>query len=325
MANEYTYRADHVGSLLPSPALVEARAKHARREIGAAALHEAENAAIKSAVEMQRSVGIGVATDGGFRRADAAAVPLGGGNLATSEAAFLRALTRRPIKVAVPAAARPEASEPLANALGRVDAVRKEIEALVAAGVDYIQLDAPGYAALFDPRQRAALQAQGHDPDRRIDDLLKLDTSALSGIERPNNVRIAAYIGPGPDGALWRSMSGQEALAERLFTQLPADRFLLPFDGTSAIDFEPLRLVPKDKLVVLGLVSATTSALEDVDRLMAQIDLAAKFIDGDNLALSPASGFATAENVSSQMSAADQRRKLELVADVATRWWGFAM
>ena len=69
MANEYTYRADHVGSLLPPPALVEARARHARGEIGADGLQEAENAAIKSAVEMQRSVGIAVATDGGFRRA----------------------------------------------------------------------------------------------------------------------------------------------------------------------------------------------------------------------------------------------------------------
>ena len=324
MANEYTYRADHVGSLLPPPALVEARARHERGEIELSGLQEAENAAVKSVVEMQRSVGIAVSTDGGFRRADAAAVPLDGNRLATSEAAPLRTLTPRPIKVAVPAA-RPEASEPLARALGRADVVRKEIEALIAAGVDYIQLDAPGYAALFDPRQRVALQAEDIDPGRRLDELLKLDASAFAGIERPGNVRIAAYFAPGPGGALWRSVSGCEALAERLFTQLPVDRFLLPFDGTSAIDFEPLRLVPKGKLVVLGLVSATTSALEDVDKLMAQIDLAAKLIDGDNLALSPASGFAAAGRVSGQMSETDQRRKLELVADVATRWWGFAM
>ena len=325
MANEFTYRADHAGSLIPPPALIETRAMYARGEIGATGLQEAENAAVKSAVEMQRSAGIAVATDGGFRRAEAAAVPLDGNRLATSEAAFLRTLTRRPIKVAVPAAPRPQASEPLTRALRRPDVVRREIEALIAAGVDYIQLDASGYAALFDSQQRAALQAQGIDPDRRLDELLKLDTSALSGIKRPSNVRIAVYLDPGAEDAFWRSISGYEALAERLFTQLPVDRFLLPFDGTSAVDFEPLRLVPKGKLVVLGLVSATTSALEDADKLMAQLDLAAKLIDGDNLALSPASGFAAAGKSSGQMSEPDQRRKLELVADVATRWWGFEM
>jgi 5-methyltetrahydropteroyltriglutamate--homocysteine methyltransferase len=81
-----------------------------------------------------------------------------------------------------------------------------------------------------------------------------------------------------------------------------------------------LRLVPKGKLVVLGLVSATDPTLEDVDKLLTQIDAAAKVIDGDNLAISPATEFATGT-----ISEADQRRKLALVVDVATRWWGFEM
>jgi 5-methyltetrahydropteroyltriglutamate--homocysteine methyltransferase len=293
MANDYTYRADHVGSLIPPAALVEARAGHAQRAIGMDGLQEAEDAAIKSVVEMQRSVGIAVATDGGFRRTVPAAA-----------AAFLRTLTRRPIKVAVPAARPSETSEPLA----RANAVNKEIEALIAAGVDYIQLDAPGYAAVFDA------------PKEKVDELLKLDTSALSGIERPSKVRIGAYIDPGAGGALWRSISGHGSLVERLFNELPVDRFLLPLGGNGAIDFEFLRLVPKGKLVVLGLVSATNAALEDVDTLLARIDAAAKVIDGDSLAISPASGF-----VSGKMSEADQRRKLALVVDVATRWWGFEM
>jgi len=309
MANDFTYRADHVGSLLPPAGLVEARAKHARGEIATSGLREAENAAVKSAVDMQRSVGIAVVTDGGFRCANATAVPLDGNRLATTEAAPLREATRRPIKVAVAAARRIDTGESLEDALARVAIVKKEIEALIAAGVDYIQLDAPGYAGLLDAQ--------------KLDELLKLDTSALSGIQRPDNVRIAIYLEPGIGRP--HSIGGHQALAERLFTELPVDRFLLPFDGASDIGFEPLRLVPKDKLVVLGLVSATTAALEDVDKLMGQIDIAAKSIDGDSLALSPASGFATSGKSGGQLSEADQRRKLELVVDAATRWWGFAM
>jgi 5-methyltetrahydropteroyltriglutamate--homocysteine methyltransferase len=308
MANEYAYRADHVGSLLAPAALIEARVKFARGEIDADGLQEAENAAIKSVVEMQRSVGIGAATDGGFPHAEPTAAPLAGESLITSEAAFLRTLTRRPIKVAVPAARPSDTREPLA----RAEVVKKEIGALIAAGVDYIQLDAPGYAALFDAQQR--------DSQARLDELLKLDTSALSGVERPSKVRIGVYLDPGPGGALGHAISGQEALAERLFNELPVDRFLLPFGGAGAVDFELLRLVPKGKLVVLGLVSATSSSLEDVDTLLAHIDAAAKVIDGDDLAISPATGFATGE-----ISEAEQRRKLALVADVATRWWGFEM
>jgi len=215
----------------------------------------------------------------------------------------LKTATRRPIKVAAPAARRTGNGESLEDALARAAIVKKEIEALIAAGVDYIQLDAPGYAGLPDAQ--------------KLDELLKLDTSALSGIQRPDNVRIAVYLEPGIGP---HSIGGHQASAERLFTELPVDRFLLPFDDAGALDFSPLRLVPKDKMAVLGLVSATPAALEDVDKLMGQIDLAAKSIDGDNLALSPASGFATAG-----ISEAGQRRKLELVVDVATRWWGFAM
>src|SRR3954452_2716988 len=119
MANDYTYRADHVGSLLAPPPLVEARAKHARGEIAPNGLQEVENAAIKAALDMQRSVGIAVATDGGFRRVETTTLPLDGNRLATSEAAFLRAATRRPIKVAVPAARRTDTGEPLEDALAR--------------------------------------------------------------------------------------------------------------------------------------------------------------------------------------------------------------
>jgi 5-methyltetrahydropteroyltriglutamate--homocysteine methyltransferase len=308
MANEFTYRADHIGGLISPTALSDARQRYGRGEIDLDRLREAETVAVKSAADMQRSVGLSVTTDGGFRRADHAALKLDGSTLAKSEAAPLRSLSRRPIKVAVPAA-RPTAGEPFDRALARAAIVKGEIEALVAAGVDVIQLDAPGYGVLFDDGA----------PDRTLDAWLQLDGAALAGISRPSNVRIAVHF-VRPDDAIVRQSTSAQGDAERLFRALPVDRFILPMDGGGK-DFDVLRFVPKGKLVVLGLVSATRSALENIDDLMSWIDEAAKRMDGDDLALSPATGFVAG----SEVSESDQRRKLELVAEVATRWWGFAM
>lgn len=318
MANEFTYRADHIGGLITPAGLADARERYARGEIDLDRLREAENIAVKSAADMQRSVGLSVTTDGGFRRPDHAAVELDGGTLAKSEVAPLRSLSRRPIKVAVPAA-RPAAGEPFDRALARTVIVKGEIEALVAAGVDYIQLDAPGYGVLFDDGYGGGPQPSGGTPDRALDALLQLDAAALAGIDRPSNVRIAVHLVRPDDGAVRPSVIGQGDI-ERLFRALPVDRFILPMDGAGK-DFDLLRLVPKGKLVVLGLVSATKPALENIDDLMSWIDEGAKRMDGDDLALSPATGFVAG----SAVSESDQRRKLELVAEVATRWWGFAM
>jgi len=315
MANEYTYRADHIGSLITPAALSDARKRYAHGEIGLEQLRKAEDVAVKFAIDMQRSLGMSVTTDGGLGRASRGAVKLDGSTLATTEAAPLRSLSRRPIKVTVPAARR-AVDKALDHALARAAIVKTEIEALIAAGVDYVQLDAPDYAMLFDDGA-GALQASGGEPKRTFDELLQLDTTALSGIDRPSNVRIAIHF-PRPSNARLRpSVSGG---AERLFQALPVDRFILPMDGESK-DIDLLRLVPNGKVAVLGLVSATTSALESVDELLALIDHAAKVIDGSNLALSPATGFVASDG----MSEVDQRRKLELVAEVATRWWGFEM
>jgi methionine synthase II (cobalamin-independent) len=322
MANDYTYRADHVGSLIPPAALLEAHARHARGELDADGLRQAEDAAITVALQMQKAVGIAVASDGEFRRASGSARPLDGDTLAKGEAAYLKAQARRPIKVAVPAA-RPSRAMPSEQGPESAVMVKRELESLIAAGVDYVQLDAPGYATLLNAQDRAALAAQGIDPERKLEDLLRLDATALSGLERPGHVRIAVHIHRADARGL-STAADCAAAAERLFNELPADRFLLAFDAEDS--FDALRMVPKGKVVVLGLVSATTPTLEDVDALLARIDAAAKIIDGDALALSPSAGFAmAASNDASQLTEADQRRKLELVADVATRWWGFAM
>lgn len=306
MAKDYSYRADHIGTLIRPRALEEAHQRYARGEIEIARLCEIEDASVKAAVDMQRSVGLSVTSDGGFRRAPGASLKFEGDTLAKTEAEPLRSLSRtRPIKVAVPAA-RPVPGAPPDRALAEAAVIKKELEALIGAGVDYIQLDAPGY-----------LTARGQS-EQTLDELLQIDTATLSGIDQPGNVRIAVHFTNEPNPVPAGSTPG-DGLAERLFATLPADRFVVPMHGGEP-DFEPLRLIPAGKVAVLGLIDAGQPSLEGVDDVMSWIDQAAKYIDGDNLALSPAYGFMATTGISE----AEQRRKLELVADAATRWWGFA-
>jgi len=308
MAKDYSYRADHIGGLIRPPALEEAHRHYARGEIEIARLRDIEDAAIKAAVDMQRSVGLAVTTDGGFRRDGGGALKFDGSTLAKTEAESLRALSRaRPIKVAVPAP-RPAPGELPDRALAEAAVVKREIEALIAAGVDYIQLDAPGY-----------LTATGR-PQQTLGALLQIDAAILSGIDRHGNVRIAVHFAHGPDPADLGRSTFADAVAEQVFTALAADRFIVPMGG-GGTDFELLRFVPAGKLAVLGLIDAAQPALESVDEVMARIDEAAKCIDGESLALSPRHGFVAMTAVSE----AEQLRKLELVVEVATRWWGFAM
>jgi len=316
MPVDYTYRADHVGGLIAPAALSDALSRHARGELDADGLRQAEDAAVKAVLEMQKAVGLAVASDGELRRNDAAS--LRGDTLAKGEAAYLKAQARLPIKVTVPAP-RPAAGASIEQALESAAVVKREMQALIATGVDYVQFDAPGYAALLNAEGRDALKAQGVDPNKRLDDLLRLDAAALSGLERPADIRIAVNV----SRANGRSISTAAdclAAAERMFNGLAADRFLVAFD--EGANFEPLRLVPKGKLVAMGLINAVTPALEDVEAVLTRIDDAAKVVDGYTLAVCPNCSFG---GNGSALSETDQRRKLDLVVDVATRWWGFAM
>ena len=114
---------------------------------------------------------------------------------------------------------------------------------------------------------------------------------------------------------------GYDWLAERLFSELHVDRYLLEYDSERAGGFEPLRFMPKDKTVVLGLVSTKVSQMEGVDQLLRRIDEAARHISPDQLAISPQCGFASVA-AGNLISMDDQRRKLELVVETARRAWG---
>jgi len=198
--------------------------------------------------------------------------------------------------------------------------IRKELQELVAEGVPYIQLDAPGYAAFVDESHRQRMRADGIDPDQAFEEFLMADNLSVEGLKR-EDVSLAMHICRGNSRSNWHSQGGYEPIAEKLFNQLEIDRFLLEYDTARAGGFEPLRFVPQGKQVVLGLITTKEGRLETETDLLRRIDEAAKYVPLENLSLSPQCGFASGA-AGNLISWDDQQRKLELVVQTAKRVWG---
>ena len=255
--------------------------------------------------------------------------------LTASEVPFLKALAASlpgPFKVTVPA---PSNFVPTGFKPGVTDAfykdrdalladlvaiVRDEIAWLIGQGVTYIQLDAPFYSHYLDPEHRRAMQMAGGDPDAEFDAAVAGDNATFAGLARPG-VTIALHICRGNSRSRWYTEGGYDAIAERLFTSLDVDRFLLEYDTERSGSFEPLRLVPRGKDVVLGLVTTKEPALEREDDLRRRIDEAARYMPIEQLALSPQCGFASIA-AGNLLSEDDQWKKLALVVAVARKTWG---
>lgn len=201
-----------------------------------------------------------------------------------------------------------------------VDIVRDEIRWLVSEGVRYIQLDAPYYSHYIDPKDRDTMRQRGFDPDQEFDKAIQGDNEALREIPRENVTR-AFHVCRGNSRSRWYAEGGYDAIAEKLFGSLDTGTFLLEYDTERAGGFEPLRLVPRGKTVVLGLVTTKDPKLESEESLLRRIEEAAKYVPLENLALSPQCGFASVA-AGNLLSLDDQWRKLELVADTARRVWG---
>ena len=203
--------------------------------------------------------------------------------------------------------------------------IRNEVQSLVEAGVNYIQMDAPRYSYYVDPRWRQHLQELGEDPDSMFEEAFAADTHCLEGacleLARRPGTTIAFHVCRGNNQSKWYAEGGYEAVAERLFGTLPVDRFLLEYDTGRAGTFEPLRFVPEGKMVALGLVSSKESALESRDYLRQRIQEASAFVPLESLALSPQCGFAS--TAPGNLLTEDQQwQKLELVASVVREVWG---
>ena len=195
---------------------------------------------------------------------------------------------------------------------------RRMVAQLVEAGCRYVHIDAPGFTAYVDPPSLAAMRASGEDPETNFGRSIAAEADVVGGFD---NVTFGIHLCRGNQRSMWHREGTYDAVAERLFNELPHDRFLLEYDSPRAGGFEPLRHVPKGKIVVLGLVSTKVPELESIDDLKRRIDAAAKFIPLEQLALSPQCGFAS-DVVGNLISEDDQKRKLERVVETARQVWG---
>jgi 5-methyltetrahydropteroyltriglutamate--homocysteine methyltransferase len=180
-----------------------------------------------------------------------------------------------------------------------------------------VQIDEPGYTAYVDPPSLEQMRARGEDPARNLERSLRAEQAILGGFP---DVTFGIHVCRGNQRSMWHREGSYDAIAEQLFSSLPHQRLLLEYDTERAGSFEPLRFVPRDKTVVLGLVSTKTPELESADTLKRRIDEAARYLPLDQLALSPQCGFAS-DIVGNLLSEDDQWRKLELVQEVAAAVW----
>ena len=201
--------------------------------------------------------------------------------------------------------------------LGRI--YQAEIAGLAAAGAQYVQLDEVALAVLCDPAARAKVSAGGQEPERLVD--LYVDAINQAVKNAPPGMVIGVHMCRGNYKGRYLSEGGYDSIAEKLFNRAHVNHFLLEFDTPRAGDFAPLRFMPKNKGVVLGLVSSKLPELETVDGLRRRAEEAAKYLDPAQLAISPQCGFASTMG-GNPVTEADERAKLRLCVEAAQKIWG---
>ncbi len=360
------FRADHVGSLLRTPELKEARARREKGEISAGELRHSEDRAIEALIAKQAEVGLRSATDGEFRRSmwhfdflerldgcepytpDAGIAFKGtatkakgvrvvgkvgfSGHPMIEHFRFLRDhATNATPKMTIPSpsvlhfrggrkaiseAVYPDLHDFYAD-LGK--AYNRAVHAFADAGCRYLQLDETNLAYLCDPEQRQTVRDRGENPDELPEVYAAMINAAIA--ERPTDLRITMHLCRGNFRSSWISQGGYEPVAEILFNVIGVDGYFMEYDTDRAGGFEPLRFVPKGKTVVLGLVTSKTGDLESKDEIKRRIDQAARYLDLDQLCLSPQCGFASTEE-GNLLTADQQWAKLTRIVEIADEVWG---
>jgi len=203
------------------------------------------------------------------------------------------------------------------NDLGQ--AYKKAVRAFANAGCRYLQLDEVFIAMLCDPRYRQQMKGRGDDPEKLGALYGDLINTAMSDI--PADMTITMHMCRGNYKSTYMGSGGYEAVQEILFNKIKVHGFFMEYDSDRAGGFEPLRLLPKDKTVVLGLVTSKSGRLESKDEIKRRIAEAAKFVDLDQLCLSPQCGFASTEE-GNMLAEDEQWAKLKMIVEIADEMWG---
>ena len=201
-----------------------------------------------------------------------------------------------------------------------VPIIKSEIQALLQDGVKYIQIDAPRYSYFIDPKWRQYVHDEmGVNPDEALSEAIRADNACLEGARR-EGVVLAIHLCRGNNRSQWYAQGGYDPIAEQVFSHLDVDAFLLEYESERAGTFEPLRFVPRNKTVVLGLVSSKLPQMEPQDQVVKRIEEATKYVPLENLALSPQCGFASTMD-GNLLTEDEQWSKLDLVAKTARQVW----
>jgi 5-methyltetrahydropteroyltriglutamate--homocysteine methyltransferase len=196
---------------------------------------------------------------------------------------------------------------------------REEIRLLAELGCTYLQLDDPNMAYLCDEKMRAGVRQIGEDPDQLPRTYAKLINDCIK--ERPANVTVCMHVCRGNFQSAWAAEGGYDPVAEILFNEFKLDGFFLEYDSPRAGTFAPLRFVPKDKKIVLGLVTTKTGDLEKAEDIKRRIDEASRYVALEQLALSPQCGFSSTV-LGNNITVEAELAKLSLVVNVAHDVWG---
>ena len=332
---EPPFRADHVGSLLRPPQLMEARAQHAAGTLSAIALREVEDAAIRDAIAMQRDAGLQSATDGEFRRSawHMDFIYQLGGVTQAEEKLHVQFFNDGGTLDFAPAALRINERVRLGQTIfadhfrflkdNVADGITPKLTIPSPSMVHYrggrAALDDTSLAYLNDPRQRELIASLGGDREHQHELYIHNINRVLAA--KPSTMRITTHMCRGNFRSSWAGEGGYDFVAEALFGGLGVDGFFLEYDDARSGGFEPLRFVPKDKYVVLGLVTTKRGALESKDDLKRRIDEAAKFVPLEQLCLSPQCGFSS--TVEGNVLTYDEEvAKLRLIVETAAEVWG---
>ncbi len=249
-------------------------------------------------------------------------------HLSAEEFTYLRARTDRIAKITLPSPSlwanfwSAERSAHIYSTLEHfladvVDILREEVEELVRLGCRYIQLDAPHYPLLLDPETRAFYESQGWTMEEYLQRGIEMDNAVIGDYP---DVTFGFHLCRGNQGSRWLVEGSYDLIAKPIFENIHADRLLLEYDDERSGSFEPLRNVPDDKMVVLGLVTTKSPRRETVEGLRSRILQASQFFPLENLALGPQCGFATSV-IGNALSVADERYKLKTIVETARAVW----